>query len=114
MKRGKKLLLIIFCFMLSITIVKADYSDGTESGGGSNNAGKGCSGTDSCWISTYYGARVHLYSFDKNKAENKPTNKIGKTIDYVGQVSSSYYTSSGQLTRCNILDGSNPSFSNSH
>ena len=50
--------------MLSITIVKADYSDGTESGGGSNNAGKGCSGTDSCWISTYYGARVHLYSFD--------------------------------------------------
>ena len=48
MKRGKKLLLIIFCFMLSITIVKADYSDGTESGGGSNNAGKGCSGTDSC------------------------------------------------------------------
>ena len=114
MKRGKKLLLIIFCFMLSITIVKADYSDGTESGGGSNNAGKGCSGTDSCWISTYYGARVHLYSFDKNKAENKPTNKIGKTIDYVGQVSSSYYTSSGQLTRYNILDGSNPSFSNSH
>lgn len=114
MKYSKKIIVILLCFMFSIINVKADYKDDTQSGGGNSNATSGCSGTDSCWASQYYGARVHLYLFDKNNATSKPTNKIGITMDYIGSSPGSYKSSSGQLTRYNILDGSSPSFSTSH
>jgi len=105
----KILLTILICFLCATTIVKADYEDNTTSGGGSSNAGSGCKDTDSCWYSGYYGLRVSLYIFEQSQAASTPTNKIGKTVDYIGNDIGGQ-RSSGQLNRIQILNGSSPSF----
>ena len=110
MKTKLKLILTAFiCFLCMITMVNADYSDDTSSGGGSANAGSGCDGTDSCWYTGYYGIRVSLYIFEQAQYQSTPTNKIGNTVDFIGNDIGGY-RSSGQKTRIEILGGSNPSF----
>lgn len=110
MKKKLKLMLTAFiCFLCMITMVNADYSDDTSSGGGSANAGSGCDDTDSCWYTGYYGIRVSLYIFEQAQYQSTPTNKIGNTVDFIGNDIGGY-RSSGQATRIEILNGANPSF----
>ena len=109
MKRYVRFIVLLFIFMFMISGVYAGYDDGTK--GENKEAGKGCSGEDSCWNeSSYYGLRVSVYIFDKNKPANSPTQKIGKTVDFIGSRKGSEHKGSGQPTRYNVLDNGSVSF----
>ena len=109
MKRYVRFIVLLFIFMFMISGVYAGYDDGTK--GENKEAGKGCSGEDSCWNeSSYYGLRVSVYIFDKNKPANRPTQKIGKTVDFIGSRKGSEHKGSGQPTRYNVLDNGSVSF----